>query len=294
MSFTPGHFADRQEETPEPSTKLDVTVSDLPSKRFIPEPPEEKRCTAISTITGQRCRNWARNPTTVCRFHGAMAMKGPAVHTFRHGRYSKVLPQRLRGHFLAALNDPELENLRRQVAVCEARELELLARLDTGESGAAWRQIDKHFGLLMEAFSIGDSPEIKAQIKKVDELLTVGRDDERNWREIHENMEIRRRLVETERKRSEFLQANITPEMMAAFVSRITVLIAQEVKDRNILSRIADGIRSFAFGAKYINEAAVADVIEAGVEGEAEAARREAEEIAEFEEQARRAAASET
>jgi len=240
-------------------TNVDGSVS----RRFIPIPPDERRCTSISRVSGERCRNWASAPTTVCRYHGALALRGPAAPNYKHGQYSRAIPKRLKDAFMGALGDRELDNLKRQIALCQTRELELVARLDTNESGDNWIMVGKHFDRLCAAYDEADEPAIRAAVKAIDELINIGVGDKAQWRDIHENMEMRRSLAETERKSTEFLQANITPEMMAAFVGRVTSIIAAEVKDRHVLSRIADQIRAAAFGDKYLDDVLTAEVVDA-------------------------------
>jgi hypothetical protein len=270
-------LAHQQPEGDEPDPESGAVVPESPaetavgpSKRAVPMPPDDRRCTAKNRQTGERCKQWARLPSSVCRYHGALALKGPASHFFKHGMYSKYLPLKLRHNFLAALGDPELENLRRQIALCQTRELELIQRLDTNESGASWKELGALFSELQRAIDRGEDADAKRAFDRIDEVLVKGLGDDRAWADVHENMEVRRRLVETERKRNEFLQGNVTPDMMAAFVARISILIGQEVKDRNVLSRISDGIRAAAFGDRYHEDVVTAEVVEANEQDDLE------------------------
>src|SRR5690348_17116908 len=76
-----------------------------------------------------------------CRIHGGKSPAGiPSPH-YRDGRYSKVLPQRMRDAYTLAMDDPQLLEQREQIAVLDARLLDLLGRVDTGESGALWQAL---------------------------------------------------------------------------------------------------------------------------------------------------------
>ena len=49
-----------------------------------------------------------------------------------------------------ALNDPQLMDLKRSVAVIDSRLIDLLGRVDSGESGALWREIGKVYAELAD------------------------------------------------------------------------------------------------------------------------------------------------
>ena len=62
-------------------------------------------------------------------------MKGIASPSFKHGRYSKVLPKGLSTHYLRAQEDRDLLALREEVALVDARVAELLERATTKRAG---------------------------------------------------------------------------------------------------------------------------------------------------------------
>ena len=237
-------------------------------------PPDDRRCHATSAMTGNRCRNWAVRPTGVCRFHGASALRGIASHFFKTGKASKYIPKKLRPHYIAALRDPALDNLKNQIALLEARESELLTRIGTGESDGAWEDARQAMLDLLEATRAGDKNKSFYAVERLKRTILAGSDEKRQWDEIRENMELRRRLVETERKREEYLRANITPEILASLMGRVCTIIKQYVEDRRVLSRIADDIRAAAFGEQFIIDGEVVEEAIAG--GEAGAAGAEA------------------
>jgi hypothetical protein len=73
-----------------------------------------------------------------CRMHGGATPVGPALPQFRHGRYSKYLPERLAERYQASLEDSELLGLRDELGLVDARIADLLERVGFE---AAWPEL---------------------------------------------------------------------------------------------------------------------------------------------------------
>lgn len=93
--------------------------------------PHGRQCTATAKATGQRCKRLAVDGYNVCQVHGAGSPhKGrPGGRPIVHGRYSKHLPERLAGKFQDAMRDPNLLDLRSEVALLDIRIGELVEAL---------------------------------------------------------------------------------------------------------------------------------------------------------------------
>src|SRR5262249_52499599 len=98
------------------------------------------RCRAKSKRSQERCKRWATPGREVCRMHGGRTLIGLAAPRLKTGRYSKFLPIRLAADYERAAHDPELLSLRHELAVVEARIIDLLGRVDTGEAGGLWHR----------------------------------------------------------------------------------------------------------------------------------------------------------
>src|SRR4051812_1922543 len=77
----------------------------------------------------------------VCMMHGGKSPVGIASASFTTGRYSKAIPPRLLDRYHAAEADPARLALDSEIALTDARLADLLGRVDTGESGALWRDL---------------------------------------------------------------------------------------------------------------------------------------------------------
>lgn len=78
------------------------------------------------TRSGSPCKSHAVLGRTRCRMHGGAVPRGAALPQTIHGRYSKSLPTRLRERFDASERDPELLNLRQEIALIDSRTGQLL------------------------------------------------------------------------------------------------------------------------------------------------------------------------
>src|SRR5262245_50580993 len=106
------------------------------------------RCTARSKRSGGPCQKQAVRGSHVCSMHGGTVRQGIASPNWKHGRYSKSLPEKLAALYHRSMNDPELSNMRSEVALLDARLYELAEKfqalegpLSESEMQDAWVQI---------------------------------------------------------------------------------------------------------------------------------------------------------
>jgi hypothetical protein len=104
-----------------------------------------KTCGAKTKHDGTPCERSPVRGRTRCRVHGGKTLVGSASPTYRTGRYSKYVPERLRERYEAAEDDAELLSLRGEIALTDARLLDLLARVNTGESGQLWAELRRAY-----------------------------------------------------------------------------------------------------------------------------------------------------
>ncbi len=147
-----------------------------------------------------------------CRIHGGLSPKGAASPHTITGKYSKYLPQSLGKSYEASLKDPDLLKLHNDIALVDARVIDLLTQLKDGqENNDALAKLD-----------IAGSKEL--------------------WLEIGAFTDQRRKLVESERKRAIETQQVITTERLMALLEMITTIIVKHVRDKTALQRISEDI----------------------------------------------------
>lgn len=187
-------------------------------------------------------------PNGKCYLHGGKSPAGLASGTFRTGRYSKALPARLLARYEQAQTDPDLLALREEVVLLDARLADVLSRVDTGESGALWKQARQAMHAFLRARVAGKKKEMHEALTALEDVITRGAADYAAWDEIASVIEQRRKLVESERKRLIEMQQTITAEKAMTLVQALLESVRQNVTDRQQLAAIqSDFVRLMTF-----------------------------------------------
>ena len=197
-----------------------------------------QRCTAKSKQSGERCKNWASVGMKVCHIHGGKTPRGMAAPAFKNGRYSKHLPTRLTERYEASLKDPELLELKNEIALIDSRLEDLLRRVDTGESGGLWLAVQNTW----REHKTGTPAEKARAAVMLDRLIEEALQDYMAWSEIQIALEQRRKLVESERKRLVDMQQYITSQQAMTLVAAMIGIIKENVRDRDTLQNISTAV----------------------------------------------------
>jgi hypothetical protein len=179
-----------------------------------------------------------------CRFHGGASPKGIASPNFKTGRHSRYLPAKLLSRYKEALSDPDLLELRSEIALVDARIKHLLDSVEAGESGALWRKASKAYEELQEAQAKRDPAAAAAAYKALGDVIRQGVGEWATWDEVGKQIDRRRQLVESERRRLEAMQQMITAERAMILLSAVTDIIRKNVTDKDTLRSISDDIRA--------------------------------------------------
>lgn len=175
---------------------------------------------------------------TKCAMHGGKTPVGIASPHFKTGRHSKHLPERMRERYEEALVDDDLTELTAEIALLDTRIADLLARVDTGESGAAWAVAGKAYRELRNAMGKIDIPAAQDAMQQLEAALGDGSADYTAWNEIQELVQQRRLLVETQRKVLADAGQMITVEQGMLLVGSLLSIIKARVSDPAVLANI--------------------------------------------------------
>jgi hypothetical protein len=106
--------------------------------------PHNNRLCGAKTRRGSPCQNPAMKNGR-CRMHGGATPRGTDLPQFRHGRYSKSLPDNLAGRYEEALSDEERHDLRDEIALSVAKINDLLLGMKRGEfdEERAWSRVER-------------------------------------------------------------------------------------------------------------------------------------------------------
>lgn len=202
------------------------------------------RVCGAKTRQGTPCQR-APMPNGRCYLHGGKSLIGAASPTFKTGRYSKYLPSHLAQRYEEARTDRELLALRDEIALLDARLGELLDRIGTGESASRWQDAQKAFSELKKARVTSDAKLFVEAMDNLDNAL-YAEDDYALWDEIASLLDLRKRLVESERKRLVEMQSMITSERAMVLLATVVDIIRNHVRDRNALAAISADFRKLS------------------------------------------------
>lgn len=156
----------------------------------------ENRCGAnLRKKPGKTCGLRPLVGKARCRLHGGSMSKGAGHPSFKHGRYSSVLPKNLLAKYLAAAKDPELLSHQDELRLLDAHLGELVEALKRHDQRNVTDEAMEAWGFFKKDYNI-------KWFQRLDELLgTPNTEVPPEWSEIRDVVDLRKRVLESETKR---------------------------------------------------------------------------------------------
>jgi hypothetical protein len=184
------------------------------------------------------------NGQEVCYHHGGKTPIGPGSPHFRTGSFSKFLPSRMAADFNVAMGDPELVSLRKEIATVDARIIDVLKRVDTGEAGVIWQAAQAAMARFDREWVKKDGAGMEAALADMRRLMTQGASDWAAWRVVvGELIESKRRLVDTEQRRLTLANESLTADRAMMLLAVVVQILQKHITDRQVLGAIAADIQ---------------------------------------------------
>lgn len=179
-----------------------------------------------------------------CRLHGGLTPRGLAHPNTKTGRWSKDLPTRLAARYQESLQDPELLNLKEDIALIDSRLAEILENLQDGDTRKLWQDLKEAFGRFEKATINEDKAEQRLSFLDIKRLIQQGNSVYLSWMEAYGVIDQRRRTVESERKRLVEMQQTISYERAMLLIGALVGVIRRHIDDPTTLSAISQDIRA--------------------------------------------------
>ncbi len=179
-----------------------------------------------------------------CHKHGGKTPRGIQSVHLKHGRYSKDHhPVEVIQRYEEAVNDPELLSLRAEIALIGTRIDELYDRYTAKQKGGtSWTEAKKAYYKLVDALKAKKDDESVKALSKLGAILKDEAGDYALWNDIAYLTEVRRKLVESERKRMIEMKQMMTNEQAMALVGGVIESVRNHITDQDKLDRISQDI----------------------------------------------------
>lgn len=204
------------------------------------------RCKSKAKTTGKRCRKDVVPGYEVCNTHGGKTPRGwDSVHT-KHGGYIDNPQERLFERYQNAINDPQIVDLKAEIALITTRIGEMISNLaDAKRNGSIWNDVRDARDEIKRSMNSGDFKKMIAAYDYLDRVVIAGYEDQSIWDNLGRLVEQQRKLIESQHKLQTDADKLITIEDLTHSVMRLTAIIKKHVDDRKILSAINTDIREF-------------------------------------------------
>lgn len=180
-----------------------------------------------------------------CRMHGGTRTGGPLHHRFKHGRYSKFLPDNIREKYEEAISDEKLNQLWDDIAIVDARLKQLFEKLSTRES-SDWIKELRDTAYQYEASK--KNHDVESMVAHADELSKLARRgaaEWSTWRDIQGTINQRAALVRMENDRIVQLEQTMTAEQAMVLVYTLSNAIKEHVRDPETIRKIMEVFARF-------------------------------------------------
>lgn len=180
-----------------------------------------------------------------CRMHGGNAPRGADLPQFKHGRYSKSMPDRLLSRYEEALADEERHDLRDEIALAETKVDDLITGMHDGESDRLWIR------LLKLEMQMRGAPEERAGelLSEIIDIIRRGGNEALAWQDIDRWTSRKQKAVETDVRVAQVKQEMVSAEEVMHLIAAILDAIRRHVEDQATRSALAREIRAIGTGS---------------------------------------------
>ena len=174
-----------------------------------------------------------------CKLHGGKSLKMTEHPSFKTGKYSRYIPERLLEKYKMAESDDILLTLKSEINLIDTRLLELVEKVGKSKGRREYKELIKLFDSFVFHKRNGNSKDQEVALAKLEVFLAEEQSDMEIWDEITNHVELRRKLVESERKRMLEAEQYLTVEQVMVLIGALTDIVVNEVEDEDTVNRIA-------------------------------------------------------
>jgi hypothetical protein len=167
----------------------------------------------------------------------------PVIPNREDGERMRYMDTDVADRYERAINDPELLNLRRDLALMETKIQELMMATGTGESRGTWAELQRQANEFQRVWNRNDVLRSQELLANILTMIATGNVRASAVYDLQQAIEIRRKLSETETKRLVALKQFITAENAMNLVSEVIEIVRKHVTDREQLRECVRDLR---------------------------------------------------
>lgn len=198
------------------------------------------QCEGKSRRSGERCELAVEPGSKYCRFHGGRLPKGPMSHFYKHGRYSKHVPERMQEDMARIAADKDLLGLTDELVLLKARAQDVLRKVDTGESGKAWKELKIQARAYKQAVRRGDQVAEVEALTEMLHLIDHGSNDTEAWDDVRSVIRDVTKLAESQRRYQLEQHHMVSVETAYNLMSALVEVVRRTVVDEHTRDLIAE------------------------------------------------------
>jgi predicted Zn-dependent protease len=168
--------------------------------------------------------------------------RGDDLPQTTHGRYSKHIPTRIVKDYEGVVDDPDRLNVDHEIGLVTARLMDVLKRVDSGESGRLWATLRATYDEAQEAQRMGEQDRARALLRDVGVLIKQGQGDWAAWDEAMRLADRRVKYVEAETRRQDKMRQYVTEDQARLFYRALIMAVREHVPDNGTRTAIMDTI----------------------------------------------------
>jgi hypothetical protein len=178
-----------------------------------------------------------------CYFHGGKSLKGAAHPGFKHGRFSKHMPDQLAGIFAEVQSNPKYITLERNLMLNEAFIREKLETLkENGNPAEGWDEVVAWCEKLHIGIANLNMPTIEVATAAIEKIADEQTRYHQMVAEIQKTMAEQRKDLTAKSQIENRAEKSISAPELMALIGGIVHIINQAVKEPKVKYAIADGI----------------------------------------------------
>ena len=175
--------------------------------------PMEGRCGAkLRKKPGVFCKKFPVPHRTRCYLHNGNAATGAAVASYRHGRFSKYLPQGLLKKYIDNQHDPEFLTHKSELGLLDAHIKDHYETLRNGTGPDRFKKVRETWKDLTKAKANHDGEAVDVAFMAMEEAMIGEEEHSTNMSELLNLLEVRRKTLEAETRRLKIGRACVGKE----------------------------------------------------------------------------------